>query len=182
MITILEIFDMLIMTVFVGYIFRDIFSKFSHKTFKPGFDWDTFKFAIMITAPGLILHELSHKFVAMSFGMTATFHAAYIWLIFGLIMKLLNFGFIVFVPAFVSITGTGSNLQFALIALAGPLTNLLIWLIAAYLIKNKKIKTKHINLVVLTREINKFLFIFNMIPIPGFDGFQFLVNLFKVFF
>ncbi len=178
----MEIFDMIVMTLFVGYIFRDIFSRYSHKTPKLGFDWNSLKFAIMITAPGLILHELSHKFVAMSFGMTATFHAAYIWLIFGLIMKLLNFGFIVFVPAFVSIAGSGSNLQFALIALAGPLTNLLIWLIAAYLIKNKKIKTKHINLVVLTREINKFLFIFNMIPIPGFDGFQFLVNLFKVFF
>lgn len=174
MISIKEIFDMLIMSLFVGFIFRDTFSKQIKK-----FDWNSIKFAIMVTAPGLILHELAHKFVAMGFGMQATFNAAYFWLIFGLVMKLVNFGFVVFVPAYVSIIGNGTNLQFALVALAGPLTNLAIWLIISILFKYKKLKQT--KLIILTKEINKFLFIFNMIPIPGFDGFQFLRNMIQIF-
>jgi Zn-dependent protease len=32
----------------------------------------------------------------------------------------------------------------------------------------------------LTRNINLFLFIFNMIPIPGFDGFTVFTGLWKI--
>jgi len=44
---------------------------------KLGLSWKDFKFAIIITAPAVILHELAHKFVAMAMGLTATFHAWY---------------------------------------------------------------------------------------------------------
>lgn len=177
---------MLIMTAFVGYIFRDIFGKFQQVdvlTFKAGaFDWNAFKFAALITAPGLILHELAHKFVAMGFGMEATFHAAYPWLVLGLVMKLLNFGFIMFVPAFVSISGFGSPLQFSIIAFAGPGMNLLLWLGTNFLIKNNKIPQKHMRIAFLTKEINKLLFIFNMIPLFNFDGAKVLSGLVQTFF
>ncbi|MFH1398846.1 MAG: hypothetical protein ABIG95_01930 [Candidatus Woesearchaeota archaeon] len=198
MISLLEIFDMAIMTAFVGYIFSDIFQ--AHDPFaKRGFNWQSFKFAAMVTAPGLLLHELSHKFIAISFGMQATFHAPISirhlfnpLLIIGdfpamltiivLIMKSMGVGFLFFIPAFVSILGPGTPAQFALIAFAGPAANLLLWLGTDYAYKKRMIPKKHQKLVFLTKEINKFLFIFNMIPIPGFDGSQVLAGLLKTFF
>lgn len=178
----MEIFDMVVMTAFVGYIFSDVFGKFNQDPLHitKGFNWESFKFAAMVTAPALILHELAHKFVGMGFGMQATFHAAYVWLVIGLVLKLMNFPFLVFVPAFVSIKGGGTPGQFALIAFAGPAMNLLLWLGLKFYIQTNRVPGKHHNLAVLTREVNKFLFIFNMIPIPGFDGFQVFSNLAKI--
>lgn len=178
---------MLVMTAFVGYLFSDIFSKpkglIDPLTFKRNWiDWDAFKFAAMVVAPGLILHELAHKFLALSWGMEATFHAAYPWLVLGLVLKLMNFGFIVFVPAFISIVGSGTQLQFTAIAFAGPAMNMLIWLVTELLIKKNKIPQKHMKLAFLTKEVNKFLFIFNMIPIPGFDGSKVFSGLWNTFF
>jgi hypothetical protein len=72
--TIYEIIDILIMTFGVGFIFMDLFD---HRQFnkpedylkiKSGFAWDRLFFASGIVAPAIILHELGHKFVALSFG------------------------------------------------------------------------------------------------------------------
>jgi Zn-dependent protease len=184
-ITIGEIIAMVITVGFVGFIFSDMFPKRIKEQdlyrMAPKFDWDSFKFAAMVTGPALILHELAHKTLAMSFGMQATYQAAFPWLVLGLILKLMNFGFIVIVPAFVSITGNGTPLQFSLIALAGPLTNLVLWLVFELVTRKKWIPKKHYAWAHFGKEINKFLFIFNMIPIPGFDGFQFLAGLLKAF-
>jgi Zn-dependent protease len=187
LITIAEIIDMVIMTAFVGYIFSDIFPKKQnfkdlYTVKKSWFDWDSIKYAAMITAPGLILHELAHKFLALSFGMQATFQAAYIWLGLGLLLKLIGFGFIVIVPAFVQIIGNGTPLMFSAISFAGPFMNLLIWLILEILIKKKVIPKKRLEMAYFAKEINKFLFIFNMIPIPGFDGFKVFSGLANVLF
>jgi len=185
-ITLMELLDMAITIAFVGFIFKDMFPKKQkmHELYHPkqGFDWESLKFAAMVVGPALILHELAHKFLAMGFGMQATYQAAYSWLIFGLILKLMNFGFIVIVPAFVSITGSGSALQFALIAVAGPVMNLTLWLGLSFLLKKKMIASKHYAWAYFAKEINKFLFIFNMIPIPGFDGFKFFSGLIQTFF
>jgi Zn-dependent protease len=86
------------------------------------------------------------------------------------------------VPAFVSITGSGSVLQYALVAVAGPVMNLLLWLGLELAIKRKWIGKKDFAWAFFGKEINKFLFIFNMIPIPGFDGFQFFRGIIQVLF
>jgi len=119
----------------------------------------------------------------MGFGLQAVFNAAYGWLGFGLLLKLLNVGFIFFVPAYVSINGIGSPLVFSTIAFAGPFMNLILWLGAAYALKQKKlVKEKYLPFVYLTKQINMFLFIFNMLPIPGFDGFKVYQGLFQLIF
>ncbi len=183
-ITIDEIIAMAITVAFVGYIFSDIFPK--RMTYQnmvrmgPRFDMESFKFAAIIAGSAIIFHELGHKVVAMSFGMQATYQAAFTWLIIGVILKLMNVGFIVLVPAFVSIYGIGSPLEFSLIAIAGPLVNLIIWLVFGQLAKNKKLYKKHHLLLHYGKEINKFLFIFNILPIPGFDGYKFLGYLLKM--
>ena len=168
-----EIIDLVLMTFFVGYIFsgiipvrREHYDPLVH--YKRGFDFEALKFAIMATAPAIILHELAHKFVALGFGLDAVFFAFYrnsftlMLGVFTLISKLTGFGFMFFVPGFVGISGNGTHLQFALAALAGPLVNLFLWLGSWYLLKYKKYKKKYYLLLILTQRINMFLFIFKI--------------------
>ncbi|KHO45476.1 MAG: hypothetical protein QS98_C0010G0002 [archaeon GW2011_AR3] len=183
-----ELLDMLVMTLFVGFIFKDAFHARPKKrdvleyyTGKRSRYWDGFYFAILATVPGIVLHELGHKFVALSFGMNAVFHAAYQWLGLGLILKLLNFGFIFFVPAFVSISGIGSPMQYAIVAFAGPGINLVLWLISYIVVKFDLVDKKYMEIAVLSRKINLFLFFFNLIPIRPFDGYGVFSNLYAAF-
>ncbi len=200
LITLNEIFDIILMTAALGYIFADSFSKFAHSyrrhlaaEYNPlqeyatnkifgGYDWESFKFACYVTAPAIILHELGHKIAALSFGLEATFHAAYSWLVFGIILKLLNSGFIFFVPAYVSHSGSATALQSAIIAFAGPGINLLLWLGSWLIVKEKLCGKKYIAFFTLTKHINMLLFLFNMIPIFGFDGEKVLNGVVKTFF
>ena len=48
--------------------------------------------------------------------------------------------------------------------------------------KKKKIKTELYHVLFLVKRINMFLFIFNMLPIPGFDGWSFFGYFFQVIF
>jgi len=176
-----EIFDIIAMSLIVGFIFSDVLKRFVYRApesydplaARPGFDWKSLKFAALAVAPAIILHEFAHKFVAMWFGLQATFNAAYFWLFIGLMMKLMGTGFIFFVPAYVSISGTGiSPLTYSIVAFAGPAMNAIIWLITALMLKKNMVSRKYLPLVHITKKINMFLFIFNMLPIPGFDGFK----------
>jgi len=189
----MEIFDIAIMTLAVGFIFRDIFhytpkvEVLTPEYYLRGkgkrFNWTDFWFAAAVVAPSIILHEFGHKFLALAFGMTAVFSAAYLWLGIGIVLKLISSPFLFFVPAYTAISGAGTALQFALISFAGPAVNLIIWLGALLIMKNhKKLKRNHYHFLFLISRINMFLFIFNMLPIPGFDGYGFFSQIFKVIF
>ncbi len=189
-----EIIDIIFMTAIIGLIFMDFF-KIKTPGRKPWvtaltqkwFNKQAFLTSIIIIAPAIILHEFGHKFVAMSFGLTASFNAAYGWLIFAFILKFIIPGFIFLVPAYVSISAGATPLQGSMIAFAGPLINLIIFgALALFFIyaKSKKlqIKRKTIMILLFTKKVNLFLFIFNMLPIPGFDGFHVFSGLIKAFF
>src|SRR3989344_6502465 len=139
LITFSEIIDLIAMTFFVGYIFsgmipvrRESYDPLIH--YRRGFDFEALKFVIMATAPAIIVHEMAHKFMALGFGLSATFFAFYrnsFTLMLGIlavISKLTGFGFVFIVPGFVGISGNGTHLQFALAAFAGPFVNLVLWL------------------------------------------------------
>ncbi len=183
-----EVIDLIIMTAAIGFIFSRFFKEPSADydplkayTKKRFFDWDNFKFAAMVTAPAIILHEMAHKFVALSFGAQAVFHAAYTWLGLGVLLRLMNFGFIFFIPGYVSyFSASLTHLQIALIAVAGPLTNLLIFFAATYMLKRVMSKKWRATLY-LTKQINLFLFIFNMLPIKPFDGGHFFSSILQAF-
>ena len=86
--------------------------------------------------------------------------------------------FILFVPGYVSLQGTTTQFASALTALVGPLANLLLFFIAGYILNHRKRLTKKQALALYaTKQINLFLFIFNMLPIPPFDGFGVLAGL-----
>ncbi|MBI5698190.1 MAG: M50 family metallopeptidase [Thaumarchaeota archaeon] len=185
-----EFIDLIIMTIGVGFIFMDSFGirrqvmaaksyeedpvayyQSALKKKMPGFNWNALGIACLITAPAVNFHEVAHKLVAISLGMQATFHAAYSWLVIGIIMKYLV-GFVFFVPGYVTHTGVATPLQEAAIAFAGPALNGILWFAAWFILKFKPIKlsTRAVQILVATRYINGFLFIFNMIPIGPFDG------------
>ena len=186
-----EIFDIIAMSLIVGYIFSDILKKYAYKSSenydplaaRPGFDWNSLKFAAIATAPAIILHEFAHKFIALGFGLEATFNAAYFWLFLGLMMKLMGTGFIFFVPAYVSISGAvASPLDYSIVAFAGPAMNAVIWLITSLMLKKNMISRKYLPLAHITKRINMFLFIFNMLPMPGFDGYKVFSGLLQTIF
>jgi Zn-dependent protease len=134
-----------------------------------------------VTVPALLLHELGHKTMASSFGLSATFHAAYFWLLAVIVLKLIKFPIIIFVPAYVSISGIANVTQTALISIAGPAVNLVLFAVALIILKtNKRLKNRTTHFWSLTKNINLFLFVFNIIPIPGFDGFTFFNALGKI--
>jgi Zn-dependent protease len=182
-----ELVDIVIMTAAVGFIlmgfFRSAIYFYQRKMPPPGFDWEAFKFSIIVTAPAVVLHELAHKFVALALGIDAVFHAAYTFLGVGILLKLMNVGFIFFVPGYVAISKGATHLQTALIAGAGPFTNLAIALFAIGMLKfNTKMSKKAKVIWHMTKIINLFLFVFNMLPFWIFDGQKFFSGLYHAFF
>ncbi len=190
LITVKEIFDILLMTAVLGFLFKDSFKpaarasvdvldRYMKPVHKQKGRFSNFWFAVLVIGPGVILHELAHKFVAMGFGLQATFHAFYassttLFLgVIAIIAKLTGFGFVFLVPGFVSIIGNATPAQYAIIAFAGPAVHALFWL-GAYLypkLSKAKLSPRTAQIVHLTRYINGFLFILNMLPIPGIDGY-----------
>ena len=103
-------------------------------------------------------------------GLSATFYASYFGLGLGVFLRFISSPFIIFIPGFVEIHGATTT-QSILTAFVGPGTNLLLFAIAAIVLKRaKKLTQKQAIFLHLTKQINLFLFLFNMIPIPPFDG------------
>jgi Zn-dependent protease len=152
----------------------------------------------LLVGPAIILHELGHKFVAIAFGHEATFFSAIsinkfihgmpffdfpaILMVIALVSTYLGGTFVFFVPAYVAFTSVPTPLQLTLIAFAGPALNLALWLVPRWMIQNRKVQHKYIPFAIITSKINMLLFIFNMIPLPGFDGQKVFAGLLQLLF
>ena len=182
-----ELIRLLIMTCGIGYIFMDYIKSPTTLTSpfvtKKVFNWEDFRFAALVTAPGIILHEMGHKFVGLAMGITTEFFASYPGLFLGIFLKWIGSPFIIFAPGFVSLSGTVTALQSFVTSLAGPLMNLVLFLVAYLILNRKKNLTRNQAIALyLTKQINLFLFLFNLIPLPPFDGYHIFSNLFKLIF
>jgi Zn-dependent protease len=71
--------------------------------------------------------------------------------------------------------------QMALIAFAGPLLNLVLFIVAWASLKQKRLKRNTFIFLHVTKQINLFLFVFNMLPIPLFDGWKVYQGFFQAF-
>lgn len=187
--TLLEILYILITVIVIGYIFsamfrhetknQDILARYTSFT---KFNWEDIKFGVLIAAPGIIFHELAHKFTAMFLGLNAYYEIYPTGLIIGIILRLLNSGFLILAPGYVVISNA-TQLQSILTAFAGPFTNLLLFIISLLILKyTKNLKPKTALILAATKQINMWLFIFNMIPVPPLDGSKVILPLLSMLF
>ena len=181
-----EIIDIVIMTLAIGY----IFSTFIKREPSEGYDpikyfsnnnlIEDIKYGIIVAAPAVVLHEIAHKFAAMSFGAIAILKAPINWYIIVVIMRMLNFPFLFFVGGYVAHSPL-PPLESMVVSFAGPGTNLVMYLAGYFALKHKKIPRKWVRTVEISTRLNLFLFGFNMIPLPGFDGFNLIKSFFALF-
>ncbi|MBI5871939.1 hypothetical protein HZB88_02535 [archaeon] len=186
LITPLEILYLIILTLAVGYIFSGFIRLPKRGDYyayhKPKFfDWRDIKFAAIVAAPAIIFHEFAHKFVALGFGLSASFSIFWFGLFLGVVLRLINSPFLILAPAFVSIPALTSPAQGAWIAAAGPLMNLCLFFASSYLLKHKNLKKKEFIGLVISKKLNLLLFIFNMIPFPPLDGYRVLEGILQLF-
>jgi len=166
MFSLFEVLDIIITVVIAGYILQPLVKN-------------NIKNSFVLAGASIVLHELGHKFVAISAGFSAVYHANYSGLGLGLILRMFGAP-VFFVPAYVSISGSGHVIGYLLTALAGPLTNLSLFLITTLLLtKFNEVKwvQKNDELIASLRMINMWLAIINILPIPGTDGFNALRSL-----
>ena len=175
-----EIIQLVILTLAMGYIFSGFIQ--SPGTIRKRFDWESIKFAAIIATPAVVLHEFGHKFIAIAFGLDATFNIWGFGLLLGILLKAIGSPFLFLAPAYVSIPAGASAIQSAIIAFAGPGTNLLLFAISAYVLKTKtNLSEKKLIAWAISKKLNLFLFFFNLIPIPPLDGFHVLEALIVAF-
>ena len=90
-------------------------------------------FFIIPAAPAFIVHELAHKFSARRYGCWAEFRASPGGLRFGVIFAAIT-GFVFMAPGAVMVMGNTTKEQFGKIALAGPISNIILWIIGIGLV------------------------------------------------
>lgn len=145
------------------------------------FDIKRMIYAGLIVSPGIILHELMHKFTALFFGLEAVFKVFPIGIIIAVVLKLVHSPFLLIAPGYVEI-GNTTNLQMFFISFFGPLTNLILWIVAKYKLKSRNLNKNQLLFWHITKQINITLFIFNMIPLPPLDGSKVFYSLYKLIF
>jgi Zn-dependent protease len=187
--TITEILYLVITVFVVGYIFSGVikhpFKKqdedaiFNRYKF---FDWEDIKWGIIVAAPAVILHELAHRIAGVAFGLTTYYEIWITGMLIGIGLRAVNSGFMFLAPGYVVILGSATPLQASLTAFAGPFVNLILWLGSYFILKySKNISHKTQLILIMTQQINKWLFIFNMIPLPPLDGFNTIEPLLHIF-
>jgi Zn-dependent protease len=121
---------------------------------------------------GFVLHELAHRIVARNFGAQAHFVADTRWLIMSIVIAFA--GFFIAAPGAVWHRGYLTSRQGGLIALAGPVTNLVLALVFVLLYPVGYLAgitdTWFEFLCLIGVGLNSWLGLFNMLPAGPFDG------------
>lgn len=128
-----------------------------------------FILATIAFGPAFIIHELAHKFQARHYGCWAEFRADPQGLKTGVLIAFF-IGFLFMAPGAVMVAGNVNRRQNGMIALAGPLSNLILWLIAIpafVLVGDWGILGLTIQLWLIANAI---LGAFNMLPFGPLDG------------
>jgi len=132
---------------------------------------ETLAISLLTVGVGFLLHELAHKIVAVRYGQAAAFRADYKMLGFAVVGALV--GFLFAAPGAVVHRGRITPRQHGLIALAGPVTNLV--LAVVFLVPFAAVAvtgTEGLVSALAFRglQINLLLAGFNMLPFGPLDG------------
>lgn len=140
-----------------------------------GFLLQIFPMTLLIAALtcgiGFVLHELAHRIVARSYGAEAHFVAHNQMLLLSIFISFV--GFFLAAPGAVWHRGRLTLQQGGLIALAGPVTNLvlaLLFLLLQFMLPASETGGFWYNVARIGYYINAWLGLFNMIPVDPFDG------------
>jgi len=127
---------------------------------------DLFMMSMVTVGAGFLLHELAHKVVAVRFGQVAAFRADYGLL--GLAVASGLAGFLFAAPGAVYHRGRITERQNGLVAVAGPVANLVLAAVfcGPFLMFDGAIN----DIAYLGVLINLVLAVFNMIPFGPLDG------------
>ena len=121
-------------------------------------------------SPAFILHELAHKFAARNYGCWAEFRSFPRGLRFGVILAAIT-SIVFMAPGAVMVAGNTTKSQFGKIALAGPVTNVVLWLFGLIVVL---IGLTDFTLVAVIIKPwmwgNAVLGAFNMLPLGPLDG------------
>ena len=124
--------------------------------------------SLLTIAPAFILHEIAHKIMAKRYGCWAEFRADPAGLRFGVIFSAIT-GWVFMAPGAVMVLGRTTVSQFGRIALAGPVTNIVLWSIGAIAVLAGYVTGLESNITNALLETwiwgNGVLALFNMIPL-----------------
>lgn len=126
-----------------------------------------FGVAVVTVGTGFFLHELAHRTIARSYGLSAEFVAFYKYLAFAVLLSFA--GFIFAAPGAVYTRGHRTGQQQLLISVGGPVTNIVL---ALLFLPVMLFFTEGV-LALIGRigfTVNAWLAAFNMLPVAGLDG------------
>ena len=166
-----EIQDIIIAYVVLTLAFSFIFSGgIWNKQFHSSF-LTLLPIAALAVALSFILHELMHKFVAQHYGAWAEFRTWPSGLMITIVSSML--GFLIGLPGATYIfSNSFTRRQNGIVSLAGPLTNVIVFLIFIVigLALAPKPQTYLATAIGVVTFISLWLGFFNMLPIPPLDG------------
>lgn len=132
----------------------------------------------LVISPAFLLHEIAHKISARTYGCWAEFRVSPSGLRFGIFFAALT-GWVIMAPGAVMVAGHTTRSQFGKVALAGPVSNVALWLIGLILILlgfetsgefTVPFGDENKGLLWWWCISNAGLALFNMIPFGPFDG------------
>lgn len=160
-----ELRDLLVAWLALGLAFTFFFQRVTPNQLFSGQYGDlVYPFFVSLVTVGVafLLHELAHKVVALRFGRPAEFRADAMMLGFAIVGGLA--GFIFAAPGAVYHRGVPDPRENGIIALAGPVTNLLLAVVfLPLMLVDPFIGLRGVS-------INLLLAGFNMLPVGGLDG------------
>jgi Zn-dependent protease len=142
--------------------------------------------ALVAFLASTVVHEGSHALMATALGDDTPRKSGQLTLNplkhidpFGFLMfALLGFGILGRTPFNPSKLRPNPRTGTALVAVAGPASNLVLAILAGALLKSGWATTPELlRFLQIAASINVILFVLNLLPIPGLDGFSALVNL-----